>query len=354
MITFKRIVLFLLFALAASPLYKFLFLLWLVYTFNDKLNAPKYVYFIVLAVGIFFCIPRYNTGRLRLLYEEKGELVAPSKIDYVLDCIIPEEEFMNVGTKGFSLFPFPFKNHPNWVVQTAYNNRYRLSNFVKPYADLPNNVMSGVWGQLHGKRTVYLNLPKKKESKIVELWHYIGDLISGNSDKVEQKESKLVVFCHGYAGNWKMYQGILNQLDDCIVLSMGTKDISGTFNQKDIKKIFTNYIPYIEKKGYKIKDVHIIGLSNGASAISTAVKSFPTQFKSYTTMSGNLWGVHRVSGSINFLGGKRDGSSGLMPSQHKQCKQMGMKSTLYFPDDDHFLLVNKTEQVVKTLNEIIQ
>jgi len=86
----------------------------------------------------------------------------------------------------------------------------------------------------------------------------------------KSKTYPLIVFCHGYLGNWKLYQGILGDFDNAIVLNIGTTDLSGIFNQSDIGRIFSFYIPALERMGYKIdhKQLHLVGLSNGGSAIS--------------------------------------------------------------------------------------
>lgn len=324
-----RILLVILFALVVSPLYKFLSVFFFICTFKSKLRIPSSVLLVVLFVGVFLSTPRYTSGKLKLLYEKEGKLVAPPITDYIADCIIPEEEAMNLGTSCFSHCSILFKDYPDWVIRTAYDNRDSLSNFVKPYSKLENNVMSGVWGQLHDNRTIYLQLP-------------------------DNKNAKLIVFCHGYAGNWKMYQGILSKLGDCIILSVGTSNISGIYNNADINRIFSEYIPYLKERGYTISGINIVGLSNGVTAIDAAIKWFPTKFDSYTTISGNLSYLSTVSGSINFIGGAKDHSSNRMPEQYKQCKKIGVKSTLYYPNDDHFLLVNRPDDVIKTLRDIIQ
>lgn len=187
--------------------------------------------------------------------------------------------------------------------------------------------MSGVWGQLHGYSTVYIQYPLSQTNK-------------------------LVVFCHGYAGNWKMYQGILSQLNNCIVLSMGTSDISGIYTKEDIQKIFDIYIPYL--KEYDIQEIHIIGLSNGGTAIDNAIKYYPHKFKSYTAMSSNLSTINKVDGSINFIGGKSDHSAGKIKLQHQKVVNMGIKFKIYNPEGDHFLLITHTEEVVDILNQIIK
>lgn len=44
------------------------------------------------------------------------------------------------------------------------------------------------------------------------------------------KSYPLVVFCHGFLGNWQLYSGIWRDLDNCIVLSIGTDNLSGIFS----------------------------------------------------------------------------------------------------------------------------
>lgn len=316
----------LLFIAAVSPLYKFLGLFIAACSFLKK----RYVRLSIFLAGVFMTTPRYNTGTTRLLYESDGKLFAPSVLDYTLDCLIPEEELIHAGTTAFCCGSWLFKDTDNWIYRTAYNDRNKLSNFTKPYSDLSNNVMSGVWGQLHGTRTAYLQMPKASKS------------------------GRLVVFCHGYAGNWKLYQGILAHLDDCIVLSIGTPNTNGIFHKEDIEKIFTVYMPYLKSKGCDIREIHIVGLSNGVSAINTAIAHYSTEFDSYTTISANLSGVTRTRGSINFIGGSNDPSANQLRKQHQQCQRLGIRSTLYYSASDHFLLINEEEEAIKTLNRIIQ
>lgn len=316
----------LLFIATVSPLYKFLGLFIATCSFLKK----RYVRLPIFLVGVFITTPRYNTGSTRLFYESDGKLSHPSILDYALDCLLPEEELIHAGTTVFCCGSSFFKDTDNWIYRTAYNNRDKLSGFTKPYSDLSNNVMSGVWGQLHGTRTAYLQMPKAGKAK------------------------RLVVFCHGYAGNWKLYQGILAHLDDCIVLSIGTPDINGIFHREDIKKIFTVYIPYLKSKDCDIQEIHIVGLSNGVSAINTAIAHYPTEFDSYTTISANLSGVTRTRGSINFIGGSNDPSANRLRQQHRQCQRLGIRSTLYYSASDHFLLIYEEEEAIKTLNRIFQ
>lgn len=262
-----------------------------------------------------------------LIYEKNNKIYNPCFIDKTLDFFISERLFVKVSSTLFKYSGETFKNSDNWIIRTCYNNKNNLNNFNVPYSNTSWKLMSGVWGQLHGYSTVYIHYPKNKTNK-------------------------LVVFCHGYAGNLKMYQGIINNLDNCVILSLGTSDITGIYTKEDIQKIFNIYIPFL--KDYPIKEVHIVGLSNGGTAIDAAIKYFPNSFKSYTVISSNLTNINKVDGSINFIGGRQDKSSNKIKTQHKKVLSRGIKSKLYNPEGDHFLLVMDTKNVIDNLNDIIK
>ena len=280
--------------------------------------------FVLLSITTLSC----SNKKVKLIYEKNGEISSPCNIDKVLDFIIPEKVCMKVGTTLFRYSGNTFENSKSWVIKTAYNNKNNLNEFVAPYSKTSPLLMSGVWGQLHGYSTTYIQYPKNTTNK-------------------------LVIFCHGYAGNWKMYQGILSNLEGSVVISIGTSNINGIYSKNDLQKIFDIYIPYLKKEGYDVKELHIIGLSNGGTAISNAIKYYPSKFKSYTVISSNLAGIYKTKGSINFIGGQKDNSANKIKSQHQKCLNMGIKSVLYNPYGDHFLLVTKTNEIIHILNKII-
>ena len=168
----------------------------------------------------------------------------------------------------------------------------------------------------------------------------------------------LVVFCHGYLGNWQLFQGIWKDLDNCIVLSIGTRNLSGIFTPSNLKEIFDFYIPALERMGYNIdrEQLHLMGLSNGGSAIVSAMhSSYAKKFRSITTVSCNLEGLKRVPCQVNFIGGGKDKSSCRMPEQCRQLKAMGVDAGIFFKDDEnHFIMVNKREEIIEFLKDRMQ
>lgn len=154
-------------------------------------------------------------------------------------------------------------------------------------------------------------------------------------------------------GNWQLYQGLWKDFDGAIVASIGTHGLSGIFGQGDINSVFDFYIPMLEQMDYKIdhKQIHLIGLSNGGSAISATMHSRHSKdFKSITTISCNLDGVRRVPCQVNLIGGGKDNSSSRMPEQHRQLHRMGVDAELFFDaEDNHYILVNQREEILKFL-----
>ena len=110
----------------------------------------------------------------------------------------------------------------------------------------------------------------------------------------------------------------------------------------------------LERMGYKIdhSQVHLMGLSNGGTAIIAAMhSSHAKDFKSITTIACNLEGVRKVPCQGNVVGGGKDNSAKRMPSQYRDLKRMGVDVALYFNEDDnHFIMVNQREAILDFLN----
>ena len=306
-------------------------------------------------------MPRYRidcSDRVRLVYlDDKGEPEHSPLLCYVVNTLIPEEEVVNLGIKNLQLVR-PFLSRMGihlggTLIQQANHDieNGKIGNFFKPYDRLGlENPLSGVYPQLFNQmlgsnnRAVYICNPKGDENV---RWSIDNGF-----------KYPLVVFCHGHLGNWQLYQGVWKDLGDCIVLSIGTRDLSGIFTPNDIKEIFDFYIPALERMGYNIdkEQLHLTGLSNGGSAIVSAMhSSYAKKLKSITTVSCNLEGLKRVPCQVNFIGGGKDKSSCRMPGQCRQLKAMGVDADIYFKDDEnHYILVNKREEIISFLKDRMQ
>lgn len=297
-----------------------------------------------LALTLYIALPRYrihSTDRVRLLYIDKdGNTQHPPISHWLLSAFIPEAEIVNVGITGIR-FTAPLIKEvgigTSLINQAQHDiENGKIDNFFKPYKHLGlDNPISGVYPQVFNENlgtdynTFYLCEPK----------HYDNN-----------KAYPLVVFCHGYLGNWQLYQGLWKDLDGAIVASIGTRDLSGIFGQQDINSIFDFYIPMLERMGYLIdhQQIHLMGLSNGGSAISTAMHSRHSKdFKSITTISCNLEGLCRVPCQVNLVGGGKDNSSKKIPSQYRELKRMGVDADIFFDtEDNHYIMVNRREEII--------
>ena len=299
------------------------------------------------AVCLWVGMPRYriNSGdRVRLLYlDDEGKPKHTPIMQYALNTVLPEAEIMNIASRSLATFGFVSKyiGVGGSMVNQIKGERSKgmAGNFRKPYRLLGgDNPASGVYPQLFNDmfgthyRAAYLITPKR---------------FNGHT------AYPLVVFCHGMMGNWQLYQGIWRELDGCFVLSIGTRGIDGIFSQQDIEEIFTFYMPALERMGYNIdrSQLHLMGLSNGGTAVNAALHSAHAKdFRSLTSISANLGGLRKVACQVNLIGGGIDPSSNRMASQHRQLRGLGVKSEIYFDEqENHFMLVNKREEILEFL-----
>lgn len=304
---------------------------------------------IFLITLLWVVMPRYRVNsydRVRLLYVDKeGNTKHPPVSHWLLSTLMPEEEIVSVGVKGIE-YTAPL------IRMTRLDNTFieqvksdisagKIGNFFKPYKQLGlENPISGVYPQVFNEKlgtsynAFYLCEPK----------HYD-----------DNQAYPLIIFCHGYLGNWQLYQGLWKSLDRAIVVSIGTRDLSGIFGQQDINSIFDFYIPMLERMGYHIdhQQLHLMGLSNGGSAISAAMQSHHAKdFKSLTCISCNLERLCRVPCQVNLIGGGRDNSSCQLPVQHRELRRMGVDADIFFDtEENHYIMVNKREEILNFLKE---
>lgn len=347
---FLTVILAILFLFFASWFYKIIMLMLLALVWKKHLKAKKEwgykVTMCVLWVALFCVLPRYryDTGdRVELIYQDKdGNPEHPPLTHYLVNVFLPEEEICNFGIWVARIVP---KDIPlaGWILEEFKHDdrKGNTCNFYRPFDRLNwsgHFMMSGTTSQVFNMlgmdeiQSVYLIKPK-------------------NFD--EEKEYPVVFFMHGYLGNWKLYQGVLKDLEDCIVLSVGTKTWSGIFTWNDINALFTKQIPFLEKMGYKVdrNNLHIMGLSNGGSAVNVAYNSFARKFKTITFISTGIHQTYPISSKVLMIGGGKDHSSGSLPSAHRALKANGTKTDLFWDDEEtHFIFVNKADEIVEFLN----
>ena len=306
----------------------------------------------LLFVVLWISMPRWRIDsgdRVRLIYFDKeGNAIHPPISHYLLSTFFPEEEVVNLGITGIRFAsPLIQKMHiGESLINQAKNDIAdgKISNFFSPYRNLGlDNPVSAVYSQAFNQyfgtdyHAFYVCSPKHFDSSV---------------------PYPLVVFCHGYMGNWQLYQGVFNDLDNAVVASIGTNNLSGIFKADDIHSIFTFYIPMLEHMGYKIdrNRVHLIGLSNGGSAINTAMNSSHVKdFRSLTIISCHLTNLKKVPCRVNLIGGGKDGMAQGMPSQCRRLQSLGVDADIFFEkDDNHYVLVNQRKAIINFLNNRLE
>ena len=350
---FKTTILVLLLLFFASWFYKIIVLLLIAKVWKEELCSRKvwgYKATIgILLVAMFCVLPRYryNTSdRVRLIYQDKqGNAKLPPLSHYLVNVLLPEEEICNIGIWCARLAPqgIPWDG---WILQEFRHDdkKGNIGNFYHPFESLNrsgNFMMSGTTSQVFNEmgmeqtQSVYLIEPKNYD---------------------EEKAYPVVFFMHGYLGNWKLYTGLLKDLKDCIVLCVGTKDMSGIFTPKDINSLFSRQIPFLKNMGYKIDEgnLHIIGLSNGGSASNVAYNGFSSKFKTITFVSTGIHQTHPIRSKVLLIGGGKDRSSGSLPGAYRKLKVNGTQTDLFWEKEEtHFILVNKADEIINFLNNNI-
>lgn len=312
----------------------------------------------ILVVEVLLFMPKpYSFGRVKLYYQdEQGKRTHAPLLQCVCNALLPEEEIMNVCMHatllgkyvGYSskLYGEPYSKFygPNGMGQQCIDAAVRRSHifeFYAPYSALERNLntpMSGVYAQAFYK----YGIEKSHSVYVIRPKHY---------DR--SKTYPLVVFCHGYLGNWQLYNGIWRDLENCVVLSIGTDDLSGQFKDKDIRGIFKKQIPFLESLGYKIdmQQLHLIGLSSGGSACRKAYNLYGNQFKSITAISTYRFYTDQGKRKcmVNLLGGN---DCTRYIQNEKQYKAMGMDVALYYEKkDNHFFAITHRKEMIAFLNK---
>lgn len=297
-------------------------------------------------IALLLSLPRYfalPTDRVRHYYLDKqGKIKLPPVHHWLLNVILPEEELCNLGIIGAKVAgPMVGIGQPLMNNLYTEHDRGTLNKMLSPYSALSGkfeNPMSSAYVQTlnefvhENNRSFYLIRPR----------HYDKD-----------KSYPLVIFCHGYLGNWKLYNGILMGLENCIVLSIGTRDLSGIFFDDDIREIKDLYIPLIEKMGYKIQtdNITIMGLSNGGSAVNEAYRHFSHLFKNIVFISTPLHHSYPISSKVMIIGGGLDPSApGMVSGYNEIYRNRGNVSRFWIENGTHFIFAINKDEIVDFLN----
>ena len=320
-----------------------------------KRRFPKWYPFLTwgLVLAIFIAIPNYfQRGRSQLIYlnDQRERISTPLSV-YAINALLPEEELMNAGMKLTAILPPAslspvFKNLGSRFIRDAQKDFWNgmALTFYAPYNRL------SLQGSNPGSFAIAQTINETFGTD------YDGIYVTKPRNYDSAKTYPIVFFAHGYLGNWEMYQGLLSRLEDCLVVSIGTKDLSGIFGHHDIQKIFNRYLPYLETGGFHIdkKDLHLIGLSNGGSASNVALRSFSNQFRTITYISTSCDVIKKSKAKVILIGGGKDASSVGLPSASRRLHKCGTNVALmYDKDDNHYMMVHQTDCIFEFLNQEI-
>lgn len=269
---------------------------------------------------------------------------------YLANALLPEEEACNLSIKALALSQVKSSlnvagHHVGGMLLKDFHSDImngRILHFYSPYNNLtwklsnPGSIAYGqLWNEMTGQSNdaIYIIKP---------------------TDYDKKKEYPIVFFCHGFLGNWELYQGILPRLRNCIVVSISTRNLSGIFTRNDIKRIFTKYIPYLKETGYCIDEsqIHLIRLSNGGTASDVALTSFPDRFKSVTYISTSCDVARHTKTKVILIGGDKDVSSAKLPAAEKSFRRCGTTCAMMFlKNENHFVLIHRTKDIIDFLNK---
>ena len=327
-----------------------LLLIWKDYIFNHINPSLDGVYWLILGVfsfGLILSFPRYWSGKndkIRHYYfNEEGKIKRSPVHHWLLNAILPEDELCNIGIK-FSKFVAPMMDIGKGLRENLEFAKANgtLQNMLWPYWKLERNFenpMSAAYVQginqflKENNRSFYLILPR----------HYRKD-----------RSYPLVVFCHGYMGNWKLYTGVLSGLENCIVISIGTKDLTGIFHEDEVKEIHNLYIPLLRSMGYKIQtdNITIMGLSNGGSAVTEAYQKFSHLFRNIIFISTWIRQTFPVRSKVLIIGGDKDPSAFSMINGYEGIiRNNGWISMLMIKDATHFAIATHYKRITNFLNK---
>lgn len=330
-----------------------LLLVWSSYSLKHINPGFEWVYWLVLGVLCFVWIislPRYLPFRRDLIrhyyLNKKNQIRRPPFHHWLLNAILPEEELCNIGIK-FSKIAAPKMGIGKGLRENLKFAKFNgtLKNMLRPYWKLERNFenpMSAAYVQglnqflKEKNRSFYLIRPKNY-----------------NRDRTYA----LIVFCHGYLGNWKLYTGVLSELENCIVISIGTQDLTGIFLENEVKEIHNLYLPLLQRMGYKIQldNITIMGLSNGRSAIGEVYKKYSHLFKNIVYISTWIKETFPISSNILIVGGDKDPSALSMINGYEAIRQSnGKAKMLMIKDATHFAIATHYKQITNFLNKEIR
>ncbi|MGB5988543.1 MAG: hypothetical protein WBG43_02230 [Marinifilaceae bacterium] len=303
--TIATIILLILFLSVFTLQSKFLIItLWLYISlkcFKEKFRLPRRILVKLFLLGFAFLVLKPAVCRIFMgeenfrhqsIYLKTTNNITESVYPWAIyfTQIAPEEDFIKPMVWSFQLMGAT--NTPHNAISRDICNLGTFNNpMFKAFKKNTKNLhyeqvipfqMAKYIGLYPQIKHFYLCLPEKK-------------ILEQNSEK----GTPLIVFAHGFLGNARAYMDYMKEINpNAIIMCISAENHIGIFTKTDIANIFEKYIPFIEKqtqathktqKTIDINKVHLVGLSNGGSAVFSGFESkYANRFKTYTSFVGGL------------------------------------------------------------------
>jgi pimeloyl-ACP methyl ester carboxylesterase len=323
----------------------FLFLAWRKfipdYQENKKMiNRTALAVFVLSFIVLFPDRTADKDDYIQSVYYDKktGEELGEPFIPYMTN-IIGEGEIMTAVSLGSYIVPGDF------LKGSALGDVIRYNNSTYFF----NNNFHNLYRECESEDTPPHNVPfqiMQDNGFYKDMSHYYLHM----PDVENPEDCEVIVYCHGYTGNWVLYSHIFAKYTDAIIIAVETPSFSGYFSGRVMKEIVNKTIPHaFDRMGIPYKKPHIIGLSAGGSAINYAAANYPNTFKSYTILSASLRSYPRTNKKVHVIYGANDRSGGIS-SKIPKSKYVRHR----IKGEDHSLIVARPDITFKLINEIIK
>ena len=309
---------------------------------RKQFNYSALILFLLIFIIMFPNRAAHKNDYIQSIYFHKQtKEVLPEPIIPYLTNIIGEGDVMQAVTLAAKVIsPDNLGRGRSKAIRNVLSYLHRTpmteNNFVQPYREMAR------------KGTPPHNVPfqiARQHGWYSDTEHYFLYIPEGKNPE----NSEVVVFCHGYSGNWLLYTELFSQYSDAVVIAVETPDFTGNFTKDIMLDIIRTTLPHaFDQIGIPFKKSHLIGLSNGGTAVNNAIRFFSDQFKSYTIISAPLYSEPKTRSKINIIYGENDRSGSVYRNIPKNKYNRHI-----IKGEDHTLLVSSPDTVFGLINKII-